>query len=285
MSHPVSTREVYQGDQLLLPELRLVGRVRDPRARVPGVSEHVHPDAFELFYFERGRADWWVNGETHRLGAGDVYLTRPGERHGSVGSRLHPCGYCMVEVAFPLSGMSGPESAALGADLAALPTRRFPGPASLQENFEGLLHEHRPERGEHPAAAARAHLHLLLTGVLRAHAAAHRTEHAAGPSFAIAKILRVIEADPGRPPSVGELARTAGLSVSRFQERFVAEVGFTPAAYLRRRRIERAKVLLRAGRRSASEVAVELGFCSSQHFATVFKRYEGVGPSEFARTS
>ena len=82
---------------------------------------------------------------------------------------------------------------------------------------------------------------------------------------------------------IRELARLCGLSVSRFKERFRDEVGVPPAEYLTRQKIEAAKSLLLAGDHSITDVAMDLGFSSSQYFATAFKRYTGRTPSEYRR--
>ena len=77
---------------------------------------------------------------------------------------------------------------------------------------------------------------------------------------------------------VARLAQVARLSESRCKARFKREIGVPPAEYWLRKKIEQAIVLLK--NRSVTEVAYELGFSSSQYFATVFKRYKLVSPSQ-----
>ncbi len=75
------------------------------------------------------------------------------------------------------------------------------------------------------------------------------------------------------------LAQVARLSESRCKTRFKREIGVPPAEFWLRKKIERAIVLLK--NHNVTEVAYELGFSSSQYFATVFKRYTLVNPSQF----
>ncbi len=82
--------------------------------------------------------------------------------------------------------------------------------------------------------------------------------------------------------AVGELARRAGLAPSRFHERFLAEAGESPARWVARRRLELARARLRAGE-PVTRIALDLGFASSQHFATAFRRVYGVAPSAWAK--
>ncbi|MBA3686685.1 MAG: helix-turn-helix transcriptional regulator [Planctomycetes bacterium] len=89
----------------------------------------------------------------------------------------------------------------------------------------------------------------------------------------------------GREVPVAELAHAAGLSASRFHDRFVAEVGETPADWARRQRIVEAKRLLSLSAKPITALALALGFPSSQYFATVFRRYTGLTPRQYRERS
>lgn len=286
--HRNGFREVYSDETRLLPELPLIGWARLAHARVPGLRPHRHADALEIFYIERGRVEWWVEKETHVLPAGRVYLNRPGELHGSVGAGLQPCGYFWLNLVVPeqgLPGMPREESDRLQKAIAAFRRRTFPGSAELKACFHQLVLSHRL-RPVHAELEARSLLHLLLVHLLRdSEKAGQSRANAAEPSFAIRRVLDAIERDLSRIHSIEELAKAARLGPTRFADRFFREVGFTPAAYLRRRRIERAKLLLREGKNSLAAIAFEVGFSSSQHFATAFKQVEGLSPSRFRDAS
>jgi len=75
-----------------------------------------------------------------------------------------------------------------------------------------------------------------------------------------------------------ELATLLDVSVSRFKFRFKKEMGVPPAEYIQRRRIEEARRRLKETKFSITQIAFDLGFSSSQYFATVFKRYTGSAP-------
>ncbi len=81
--------------------------------------------------------------------------------------------------------------------------------------------------------------------------------------------------------SVTEMAKVSGLSVPQFHRSFRRAVGRTPREYFVHRRIEKAMEMLAQGRWSVTEVAMRLGFSSSQYFATVFKRYTDLSPSSY----
>jgi AraC-like DNA-binding protein len=82
---------------------------------------------------------------------------------------------------------------------------------------------------------------------------------------------------------VPALARAAHASTAHFSRSFKRAFGETPHRYLLRRRIERAKELLRSTDTSVTEVSVEVGFRSLGSFSATFRQLVGTSPSEYAR--
>jgi AraC-like DNA-binding protein len=84
-----------------------------------------------------------------------------------------------------------------------------------------------------------------------------------------------------RAASVGELARSCGLSRSYFTRRFRAVTRGSPHSLLTSGRVERAKHLLATGGRSISEAAYETGFVDQSHLSQTFQRLVGVTPRQY----
>ena len=74
---------------------------------------------------------------------------------------------------------------------------------------------------------------------------------------------------------------TPGALRGREVGRWRRETGRTPRGYLRRLRLERAKLLLAADDRPVTDVALECGFCSPSHLATSFALAFGLPPSHY----
>jgi AraC-like DNA-binding protein len=55
----------------------------------------------------------------------------------------------------------------------------------------------------------------------------------------------------------------------------------SPAEYRTRKRVHVAKKLLRESNMPITTISHDLGFASSQYFATVFKNYTGMKPKEY----
>ncbi len=95
--------------------------------------------------------------------------------------------------------------------------------------------------------------------------------------------LCYIEAHLERKLSLSLVAREAGMSKHYFCRRFKSKMGLSFREYLARRRIARAKEMLRERSRTISEIIGEVGFKDMAHFGRVFRKIEGQLPSDFCR--
>jgi AraC-like DNA-binding protein len=86
-----------------------------------------------------------------------------------------------------------------------------------------------------------------------------------------------------RQLDVPALARAAHSSTAHFSRSFKRAFGETPHRYLLRRRIERAKELLRGTEMTVTEISLEVGSRSLGSFSAAFRELVGVPPSEYAR--
>jgi AraC-like DNA-binding protein len=97
-------------------------------------------------------------------------------------------------------------------------------------------------------------------------------------SPAVERALRHIESHLLAECSVTALARIAGASPSTLLRAFHKEVGASPGAYWRDRKLDEALVALRAGR-SVGEVATLVGYEHPTAFGFAFRRRFGRAPS------
>ena len=92
-------------------------------------------------------------------------------------------------------------------------------------------------------------------------------------------VFELVRRQFSRRLSVAELAAAAGLERSYFSVRFRALCGLSPAQYVTRCRVERARVLLQDTGVKLEAVARETGFHDAFHFSRTFKRLTGRFPS------
>jgi AraC-like DNA-binding protein len=83
--------------------------------------------------------------------------------------------------------------------------------------------------------------------------------------------------------TVEEMAAMVGLGITAFTEKVKSYSGFPPLNYLITIRISEAIKLLKQNTLSVTDIALDTGFYSSQHFATTFKKLTGYTPSDFRK--
>jgi AraC-like DNA-binding protein len=99
--------------------------------------------------------------------------------------------------------------------------------------------------------------------------------------ISVASILQICEERFYEPLTVPQLAALMFLSPSRFSEIFSREVGMSPAAYIRRLRLERAQTLLRNTSLSTTTIAHQVGFRDSAQLSRTFHATFHLTPSAY----
>lgn len=83
--------------------------------------------------------------------------------------------------------------------------------------------------------------------------------------------------------SLDRLAAQAGLSKFHFQRLFKSAMGVAPSRYHINLRMNLARRLLRETKKSVVDIALEVGYANSSHFAQLFRRETGLSPSDYRR--
>jgi AraC-like DNA-binding protein len=112
------------------------------------------------------------------------------------------------------------------------------------------------------------------------------TGRAAGGAPANRRILTAINAffaAPDRDWSLDELARTAGMSRTRFAEEFKLATGQTPGRIIARLRLTAAARRLAGAALSVEAAALEAGYGSAAAFVRAFQREFGETPARWRR--
>jgi AraC family transcriptional regulator len=96
------------------------------------------------------------------------------------------------------------------------------------------------------------------------------------------RVFSFVEENLGNQLSLGVLSSVACMSRFHFARTFRLRTGYSPMAYVLRRRVERACVEIRRNPRRICDVSAELGFCDQSHFTRHFRRIVGVTPGNYA---
>ncbi len=87
-----------------------------------------------------------------------------------------------------------------------------------------------------------------------------------------------VEADISRDWTMADFAQEAGMSIRSLSEKFRIEFDMTPFEFLRERRLLRARDAIINGDQQIGDAARLVGYSSSAHFCTAFKKQFGVTP-------
>ena len=280
-------RETYEGTTQLLPELAIFGWLRFHTTLPGALKPDRHSDTFEIHYMVRGHLRWSVEEEQHEFSTGRVFIIRPNELHGGDEGSIQPCEHYWFRIQFPaksaLPALTTAETHALRDAYEHLTNRTFAASPEVKDFLERLLEEHRHGRSEQAVLMARSMLHALLITIIRDY---NRHQQAAKQKPMVTwHVRRTLEWLEGKlfesEVRLDAVASNVGLSPAGLRARFKAETGYTLHEYLIHRRVEEAHRRLSSTDEDITNIAHNLGFSSSQYFATVFRRETGMTPGEY----
>lgn len=265
-----------------LAEVPMLGVYSYTRAR-PDLPVHRHARGLEICFLHRGNQVFEVGGRVYHLRGGDVFVTFPDEPHSTGGAPSEPGVLYWLNVRVPRSGrllgLPAGESRSLIQGLLRLPERHFRAGRSTKSLFTELLRLYDSPQIAHRACRMRCAVMRLLLEIYDA-----GQRHAgAAPSPRLDEIVRLIRQRPQDDYRLKDLARRVHVSLSHFKRIFKAEIGLSPREYVLQAKIDAAKRRLAGGEEPVTQIALDLGFVSSQYFATVFRRITGTTPTAYRR--
>jgi AraC family transcriptional regulator len=101
----------------------------------------------------------------------------------------------------------------------------------------------------------------------------------------IERVVSFLSNQVDNNPSLATLAAVAAISPFHFHRVYRAVTGETPSGTLRRLRLAKACVLLKDRTNSVTQVAFDVGYDSSQSFATAFRSGTGFSPTELRQNT
>ena len=220
-------------------------------------------DEFQLIYINGGSG--LFESRTHRetnVHAGQALLLFPGEWH-----RYRPDpGQAWTEYWL---GFRGREAERIMATFfnPCSPVLTIPQPQALHDHFRQILHWLKaPGPGKERILAS--HIPLALALVQD-----DPFNHAdSGDPQLTHRAKAVMLEDLSTQTDLQALAKTLGVSYTRFRLAFKRETGYSPRQYENQLRLNRARDLLLREKKSVSETAHALGYRSAYYFSRAFKQ-------------
>lgn len=257
----------------------LAGHWRPAARRVLGMHRNA---GLEIVVVRRGHLRWQVDGQVEAVPPGSAFFTMPWQEHGGVDADQPGCDLSFVILPIH-GGRRGPwtlPDGGGGAALAALAAcRRHTWTATplLQELIPALADGvEAGTAGSRRDALGRAAVEEMASIVA---GGAHAAEDPA--LIRVRTLVEALERRCAEPWNLTTLAAEAGLARTRFAELVLQATGDSPHRLLNRLRVRRLQRLLRASRRSVTDLALDCGFAGGSHGARVFRIFTGISPAEW----
>ena len=251
------------------------------RTNWEALPEHTH-DSIELCFCSRGSLVFECEARTYTLLPNNVFLTQPGDRHHLVtnhkGMRMYWLFFKYPMKGRTVLGLSSAETAALVKRLRAIDAHPFAVDPSMRQLFRDIFRAYETlDKGPYRTLVLRTLLLKILLEVINS----SENQPTLKALAKISNIAKIIKKRPAHRFNIDEMAAHAKLSTSRFTALFRQVIGLPPYAYLTTCRLEKAKELLATSKKPIGKIARELGFSSSQHLATQFRKTYGLAAREW----
>ncbi|MFA7344371.1 MAG: AraC family transcriptional regulator [Terrimicrobiaceae bacterium] len=259
-----------------MPELMEVGEQWAPADFL--ISEHVH-QVWEFYFQVGGESEWNAGGKSYALRPGSFFAMAPGVLHRMRERPMarHHFLFATIDLRRAFGRQNALRDSWRGREIVFEPRGE-----ALQAPFRQLIREVSALL-PHRTPGIRAALDCLLIEATRLLESKRDAISFAANHPATARAREMLDHHPARKWKMADLARLTGLSPSRLSECFARDTGMSPHQYLLRARIERAKEALMQSDVTVTDLALDLGFSSSQHFAVIFKRLVGVPALAFRK--
>jgi AraC-like DNA-binding protein len=275
---------------LLFPHILEVGIKKNGAIRLNTFSTTI-TQSLRIYYILDGRFEWLIGNQPYIFYPGDVALVLPGLSLGSDNDVLEIGSFTWIDLNIPTldnghlqpgawSGLSEGECAAIGKILSL---NSSPVLSKCGEVGKILKCIHAELFGNEVGyqASINHQLDELLIQIGRKMTSQSHSVRDFPKSFM--HLEEVLRQDLAHQWTVEEMAALVGMGTTLFTERVKSYSGFSPINYLINIRISEAIKLLKRPDISVTDIALDTGFYSSQHFSTTFKKLTGYRPSEFRR--
>jgi AraC-like DNA-binding protein len=245
-----------------------------------------------LYYVMDGKFEWVIDEQTYILFPGDIAVVMPGKVFGGENDFLDigtiSCLHVQLEhidkhgkmVMGHWSGLSQNESRTLGKILVL---SNSPVLSKLKE--AGLILQNMQLEMMHQEIGFTTRVNQLIDElfILIARQLSRQNNSRRDFPQTFMKLEQSLRENLSHQWTVEEMAGLVGLGTTAFSEKVKNYTGFSPLNYLINIRITEAIKLLKRKDVNVTDIALDIGFYSSQHFATTFKKLTGYTPSEFRK--
>ena len=259
-----------------------------------GLPRHKNP-GLEIVLISKGKLKWAVENKEMELGANTLFYTLPWQEHGGVEKMQPNCEILFLCITLaekyaktrrrfqfhPAFGFTSAEECVISSALTGCRAQAFPAgeeAAWLFSHFFKIAREPAPLR----QGRARDAIKLIITYLADLAASGRNSgSRIAETERRVRKFTHILAARHAEPWTLKSMSDACRFGRTQFSQLLKKHTGDTPVTYLNRIRLREAQKLLCQSGKSITEIALAVGFNSSQYFATVFKEFTGVDARSF----
>ncbi|MVT08359.1 helix-turn-helix transcriptional regulator [Chitinophaga tropicalis] len=275
---------------LLFPHILELGMKKNGSIQANSFPATV-AEGLRIYHIIEGRFEWYINHQPHVFYPGDVALIMPGIQLSSDNSVLTIGSFIWIQLAVQKldnghvlpgkwSRLSDSEATAIGKILFV---NNLPALSRFNEvcSIIKCIYTELVEMEVAYQTRINQHIDELLIQVTRK--ITRQTHSTRDFPQAFTNLEMALRQDLSHQWTVEEMAGLVGMGTTLFTEKVKSFSGFSPINYLINIRISEAIKLLKRADISVTNIALDTGFYSSQHFSTTFKKLTGYRPSEFRK--
>ena len=246
-------------------------------------------DCLLIYCVVEGKFEWDINGREYILYPGDIAFVLPGQRIG--GSK----GFLEIGTLFRLHiNIQKPDALSLGrwsslSSCESLPIEKMLLVNNLsvllkvREAIEILHQIHNELINPEIGHVTRVNHFIDSLLIIIARQSTRQADPRRDFPRTFMKLEQALRRNLAHQWSVEEMAALFGLGTTAFTEKVKHHTGFSPLNYLINIRISEAIKLLKRPDVNFTNIALDTGFYSSQHFSTTFKKLTGYTPGQFRK--
>ena len=248
--------------------------------------------SLRIYYILEGKFEWIINDHNHILYPGDLVLIQPGHKFGGQKGVLDIGKLCWLYIEV---NKSEPDERIMFGKWSSLPKTEIlaigkilklcntPVLSRVKEAGRILIEIQNELFNQQIGYSTRTNqlIDELFILIARKLTLQNNTHRDFPQSFM--NLENALRQNLSHNWTVEEMAAMVGLGTTTFTEKVKSYSGFSPLNYLITIRISEAIKLLKGNNLSVTDIALDTGFYSSQHFSTTFKKLTGYTPSDFRK--
>ena len=230
----------------------------------------------ELTYVDQGELHSVADGQDILLKQGDIAVFGPDQWHMHYADIGVAPGY--ITITFDLEGV----------DVTPLLNRKFAAPQPLVALLKQMLRE-QERMDEYSNDVLIAQLTQVMVLLLREAAAPTGTKLQTSNAVhseneIIRQAQQYVSAHIREKLSVPLVAKQVDVSPSYLTALFHKNLQISPGEYIRRRKLQESKQMIRENEMNFTEIAAALQYSTVHHFSRQFKEKFGITPTEYAKS-